>query len=82
MGLRLSSSLVPACELLRGADIEGLFGLYRLEELMFLILIVLLVLALAGGGWGHSRYGYAGWSPAGLIVLVFVIFWLTGSLHL
>src|SRR5277367_529705 len=50
--------------------------------MLFMILVVLLVLSLAGGGWGHSRYGYTGWSPAGLIVLVFVIFWLTGNLHL
>ena len=49
--------------------------------MLFMIFIVLLVLALAGGGWGHSRYGYAGWSPAGIIVLLFVVLWLTGNLH-
>ena len=49
--------------------------------MLMLILFVLLIVALAGGGWGHSRYGYVGWSPAGLIVLVLVIFWLTGHLH-
>jgi hypothetical protein len=49
---------------------------------MFLILVVLLVFALAGGGWGHARYGYAGWSPAGIVLLLFVILWLTGHLHL
>lgn len=49
---------------------------------MFLIILcVLLVLALGGGGWGHSRYGYAGWSPAGIIILVLVVMWLTGHLH-
>jgi Protein of unknown function (DUF3309) len=47
---------------------------------MFIILLVILVLALAGGGWGHSRYGYAGWSPAGLIVLVLVVLYFTGHL--
>ncbi len=45
-----------------------------------IILIVVLVLALAGGGAGHSRFGLAGWSPAGLIVLVLVVLWLTGHL--
>jgi hypothetical protein len=50
--------------------------------MLLMILVVLLVLALAGGGWGHSRYGYAGWSPAGIVVLVLVIFWLTGNLHM
>ena len=47
---------------------------------MFIILVILLVLALGGGGWGHSRYGYVGWSPAGLIVLVLVVLFLTGRL--
>jgi hypothetical protein len=49
--------------------------------MLFMIFIVLMVLALAGGGWGHSRYGYVGWSPAGLILLVILVFWLTGNLH-
>jgi hypothetical protein len=49
---------------------------------MLIIFVVLLFLALAGGGWGHSRYGYVGWSPAGLILLVLLVMWLTGSLHL
>lgn len=49
--------------------------------MLMIILFVLLVLALAGGGWGHSRYGYVGWSPAGLIVLLLVVFWLTGHIH-
>jgi Protein of unknown function (DUF3309) len=51
------------------------------EEFMLIVFVVLLLLALAGGGWGHSRYGYAGWSPAGLIILVLVVMWFTGNLH-
>lgn len=46
---------------------------------MLTILIILLVLALIGGGIGHSRYGYAGWSPAGLILLVVLVLLLTGN---
>jgi hypothetical protein len=49
---------------------------------MFIFLIIVLFLALAGGGWGHSRYGYVGWSPAGLILLLLVVLWFTGNLHL
>lgn len=49
--------------------------------MLTIIIVVLLFMALAGGGWGHSRFGYASWSPAGLIVLVLVVFWLTGNLH-
>ena len=48
---------------------------------MLTILVVLLLIALIGGGIGQSRYGYAGWSPAGLIVLVLLIMWLTGNLR-
>lgn len=49
--------------------------------MLMIILIVFLLLALGGGGWGHSRYGAAGWSPAGIIVLVLVVLWFTGNLH-
>jgi hypothetical protein len=47
---------------------------------MLILLIVILIFALGGGGWGHSRYGYAGWSPAGLILLVLAVLWFTGRL--
>jgi hypothetical protein len=33
-------------------------------SLLLIILITLLVIALAGGGWGYSRYGTAGLLPA------------------
>jgi hypothetical protein len=49
--------------------------------MLMIILVVLLVMALGGGGWGHSRYGYVGWSPAGLLVVLFVILWFSGYLH-
>jgi len=49
--------------------------------MLMLVLLVVFIVALAGGGWGHSRYGYVGWSPAGLILLVLLVFWLTGHLH-
>lgn len=50
--------------------------------MLLIILIVLLVLALGGGGWGHSRYGYVGWTPAGVILLVLVLLLVTGRLHI
>jgi hypothetical protein len=49
--------------------------------MLMIILIVALLLALGGGGWGHSRYGYTSWSPAGLIVVVLLVLWVTGGLH-
>ncbi len=49
--------------------------------MLTIILIVVLLFALGGGGWGHSRYGYASWSPAGLVVLVLVVLWFTGTLR-
>lgn len=50
--------------------------------MLTIILIVLFVMALGGGGWGHSRYGAASWSPLGLIALVLVVMLVTGNLHL
>jgi len=54
----------------------------RSEEIHMLltILIVLLVLSLAGGGWGYPHWGFVGMSPAGVILLVLAILWLTGHL--
>jgi hypothetical protein len=48
---------------------------------MLIILIVLLILAGGGGFWGHSRYGYAGWSPFGIVILLLVVLWATGNLR-
>lgn len=50
--------------------------------MLTILLIVLLVLALGGGGLGHSRYGAVGWSPAMLILVVILIMYLTGHLHM
>jgi hypothetical protein len=50
--------------------------------MLFILLIVLLVLALGGGTWGYSRYGYAGWSPAGIILLVLLVLWFTGGIRI
>ena len=50
--------------------------------MMLLLIIVLLALCLGGGGWGYSRYGYAGFSPLGIVLLVLVVMWFTGNLHM
>ena len=46
---------------------------------MLTILIILLLISLIGGGLGHSRFGYAGWSPAGLILVVVLVMLFTGT---
>lgn len=46
---------------------------------MLTILFILLVLALVGGGVSHSRFGYAGWSPAGILILVLLVMYFTGN---
>jgi hypothetical protein len=46
-----------------------------------IVLFVLLAVALGGAGWGHSRFGYAGWSPAGVILAIVVVLWFTGYVH-
>jgi len=48
--------------------------------MLMTILIVLLVLALVGGGLGHSRFGYAGWSPFGVVLLILLLLYFTGHL--
>ncbi|MES1174155.1 MAG: DUF3309 family protein [Myxococcales bacterium] len=45
---------------------------------MFTILLIVLLIALVGGGLGHSRFGYAGWSPAGLLVVILLVMLFTG----
>lgn len=49
------------------------------EDRMLTILFILLVLALIGGGLGHGRYGYAGWSPAGILVVILLVMFFTGN---
>jgi hypothetical protein len=48
--------------------------------MLLMLLILALLVALAGGGWGHARYGYAGWSPAGVVLAVLAVLYLTGHL--
>ena len=48
---------------------------------MIILLVVLLVLALGGGGFGYSRFGALGMSPAALLLIILVILLLTGHLH-
>ena len=35
-----------------------------------MLTLLLVLLALFGGGWGYSRWGYPGWSPAGVLFVV------------
>ena len=49
--------------------------------MLITLIVVLLLLSLLGGGYGHSRgWGYYGWSPVGLIILIILILALTGNL--
>lgn len=49
--------------------------------MLTILLVVLLIMALGGGGWGHSRFGVASWSPLGLVLLVLLVMYFTGNLH-
>jgi hypothetical protein len=51
-------------------------------SVLLLILIILAVLAIMGGGWGYysPRWGYASFSPLGLIILLIIIFAVLGLL--
>lgn len=47
------------------------------------LLIILFVVALLFGGYGSRQgWGYYGWSPVGLILLLILLLWLTGNLAL
>jgi hypothetical protein len=46
------------------------------------LLLILLVLAILFGGFGAQRgWGYYGWSPVGLLILIVLILALTGNLR-
>ena len=45
---------------------------------MITILLIILMVSLIGGGLGHSRYGFAGWSPAGILVVILLLLLFTG----
>jgi hypothetical protein len=47
---------------------------------LYILLAVFLLLAFGGGTWGRSRYGYWGWSPATIILLVALVLFLTGHI--
>src|SRR5579883_307322 len=45
----------------------------REDCMLLLLVIILLVLALGGGGWSYPRYGYWGWSPAGVLLVILLV---------
>lgn len=45
---------------------------------MFTLLLIVLLLALLFGGFGHARFGYAGWSPAAVLLVVVLVLFLSG----
>lgn len=49
--------------------------------MLTILLVILLIAALGGGGWGHSRYGVASWSPLGIVVVILLVMYFTGNLH-
>ena len=50
--------------------------------MLITLIVVLLLLTLLSGGYGHSRgWGYYGWSPLGLLILIILILALTGNLN-
>jgi hypothetical protein len=50
--------------------------------MLLTILVILLLLALLGGGLGSTRgWGYYGWSPLGLLILIILILAFTGNLN-
>jgi hypothetical protein len=48
--------------------------------MLMILLLILLVLALFGGPAGYSRYGYASWSPLGIVIVLLILLYFTGNL--
>jgi hypothetical protein len=48
--------------------------------MLLILFIVLLVLAFGGAGWGRSRYGNLGFSPAIILLIIGVVLFYTGHL--
>lgn len=46
---------------------------------MLTLLCILLLVALVGGGLGHGRFGYVGWSPAGILIVILLVLFLSGN---
>jgi hypothetical protein len=46
------------------------------------IILLLLILSIFFGGINHGRdgWGYYGWSPLGLVIVVLLVMWLVGAL--
>jgi len=66
---------------MRGADVRERSGPdVAASPFMITLLIVLLLIALVGGGLGYGRFGAAGLSPAGILILILVLMALTGRL--
>ena len=53
---------------------------FATEAEMLTILIIVLVLALLGGGFGHGKFGPAGWSPAAIIAVILIFMLVTHRL--
>jgi hypothetical protein len=48
-------------------------------SVLMTVLLVSLVLSIGGAGFGHSRFGYVGWSPAAVILVMLGVLYFTGS---
>jgi hypothetical protein len=46
--------------------------------LQMVLIMALLAVSIAVAWWGHSRWGYIGWSPAAVILVAFVALWSMG----
>lgn len=49
--------------------------------MLLLILVILLILAFGGAVWGSPRYGWWGIGPFGLLLIILLVLWLAGVIH-
>lgn len=50
--------------------------------MLMLFIILLILIALGTGGWGYSRYGMPGMTPAAIVLVLLLVLYFTGNLHM
>lgn len=48
-------------------------------NILLILLIAMIVIAAGGGMWGHSRWGWRGYSPVGVLVAILLIAVIFGA---
>ena len=48
-------------------------------NILLILLIAMILISAGGGAWGHTRWGWRGYSPAGLLITILLIALIFGA---